>query len=194
MDKHSFFKDKKAFRKWLGQNHDKVDLLWVCYYKKHTGKPSITWEESVEEALCYGWIDGIRKTIDEESYKNRFTPRRKGSNWSKKNIETVERLIHENRMNPAGLAVYSLKKKDKSEIYSYEQSVSVLSKEFEALLKADKRAWKFYQNLTPSRKKMSVQWVMSAKREDTRQKRFEKLLESCREMLLIPPLRWTKKK
>lgn len=101
-----FFETPEDFRRWLDRHHDREDELWVGYYKKATGKPTMTWAESVDVALCYGWIDGIRKSIDDESYTNRFTPRRPGSNWSLRNVERVELLIEEGRMAPAGLEAY----------------------------------------------------------------------------------------
>ena len=194
MDKQVFFANAKAFRSWLDKNHTTGKVLWVCYYKKHTNKASITWNESVAEALCFGWIDGLRKSIDKESYKIRFTPRRKNSIWSRKNIETVEKLIKEKRMQPAGLVAFALKKKSKSQIYNYEQSVLILADEFERKLKSNTKAWEYFEQLQPSVKKPSVQWVMTAKREETRKKRFAILLESCQHGKVVPPLRWTRKK
>lgn len=194
MDDHRYFENGNAFWKWLKKYHSQKDELWVCYYKKDTGKPSIDWEQSVEEALCYGWIDGIRKTIDEESYKIRFTPRRKNSVWSKKNLDTIKRLIKEKKMQPAGLAIYNQRKAENSQGYSYDQKEWSLSKEFESQLKSNKQVWAFFEGLIPSVKKMSIQWVMSAKKEETRQRRCDQLYESCKESLLIPPLRWTGEK
>jgi uncharacterized protein YdeI (YjbR/CyaY-like superfamily) len=169
-------------------------VLWVCYYKKHTKKASITWDESVAEALCFGWIDGLRKSIDDESYRIRFTPRKKTSTWSKKNIETVGRLIKQKRMLKSGLLAFSFRKEDKSAIYSYEQATVKLAGELEETLQANKQAWDFFEKLIPSVKNPSIKWVMSAKKEDTRNRRFAILLESCSNADVVPALRWTKKK
>ena len=116
-----FFKTRAAFRKWLAANHAKTKELWVGFYKKDSGKPSITWPESVDEALCFGWIDGLRKRIDEESYMIRFSPRKPSSIWSAVNIRNAEKLIKETRMTPAGLKAYAARKEYRSGIYSYEQ-------------------------------------------------------------------------
>ena len=116
-----FFKSPSAFRKWLAANHSTAKELWVGFYKKSSGKPSITWPESVDEALCFGWIDGLRKSIDEDSYMIRFSPRNPGSIWSAVNIRNAERLIEEGRMQPAGLKAYEARKANRSRIYAYEQ-------------------------------------------------------------------------
>ena len=188
MDKQAFFENAKSFRDWLEKNHQSEEVIWVCYYKKHTKLASITWEESVVEALCYGWIDGIRKTIDDKSYRNRFTPRRKNSNWSKRNIETVEKLIKQKRMTEAGLIAYSHRKEEKSVVYSYEKENAVLSAKYLKVLK-EEESWIFYNSLTPSVKRLSVNWIISAKKDETRERRFAILLESCRDAQKIPPLR-----
>src|SRR4026208_2107414 len=116
-----YFKSGNDFRRWLEKNHAITQELWVGYYKKSSQRPSITWPESVDEALCFGWIDGIRKSIDEESYQIRFTPRKPGSVWSAVNSRNVERLIKEERMQPAGLKAYELRTANRSGIYAYEQ-------------------------------------------------------------------------
>ena len=194
MDKQAFFENAKSFRVWLEKNHQSEDVLWVCYYKKHTKLTSITWEESVVEALCYGWIDGIRKTIDDKSYRNRFTPRRKNSNWSKRNIDTVEKLIKQNRMTKVGLMAYRRRKEhssstDGNEIENYELSVNYIQD-----LKKEDGTWVFYNNLSPSVRKQSVNWIMSAKKEETRDRRFGIFLDSCRNRKVVPQLRSTIKK
>ena len=194
MEEQLFFENANALRAWLKENHHIDKVLWVCYYKKHTGKLSIIWDESVAEALCFGWIDGLRKTIDDESYRIRFTQRRKNSIWSKKNIDTVERLILEKHMTKAGLEAYGHRKEHKSAIYAYEKTANKLTSEFEKQLKDNKIAWAYYENLSPSLKKQSVNWIMSAKKNETKNKRFKTLMACSREQLLVPPLRWTKKK
>ena len=194
MDSQAFFENANSFRDWLKKNHQKEQVLWVCYYKKHTNMDSITWDESVAEALCFGWIDGLRKSIDDKSYKIRFTPRKKNSIWSKKNIETVARLIKKKRMRKNGLLAFSYRKEHKSAIYTYEQTPVKLSLEFEKSLKADKQAWDYFEHLIPSIKNPSIRWVMSAKKEDTRNRRFAILLDSCRNGEYVPAMLWTKKK
>ena len=194
MDKQAFFKDAKSFSDWLDKNHQKEKVLWVCYYKKHTKKPSITWEESVAGALCYGWIDGLRRSIDGESYKIRFTPRRKNSIWSKKNINTINKLLEQKKMMPTGMRAFEHRKDHKSAIYTYEKQNLTLSEEYIEALKTEARIWKYYKNLTPSVKKQSVNWIMSAKQQETRDRRFGIFIESCGARKLIPALEWARKK
>ena len=176
--KPRFFKTPAAFRKWLAANHSRSKELWVGFYKKNSGKPSITWPESVDEALCFGWIDGIRKRVDEESYKIRFTPRRAGSIWSSVNIRNVEKLIKAKRMQPAGLKAYGLRKEYRSGIYSYEQRSPELVEPYAREFKRNKAAWKFFQAQPPSYRKMLNWYIVSAKQEETRLKRLEKLIEA----------------
>ena len=173
-----FFKTPSAFRKWLATNHAKSKELWVGFYKKHSGKPSITWPESVDEALCFGWIDGIRKRIDEDSYVIRFTPRKTSSVWSNINIRNAEKLIAEKRMQPAGLKAYELRKENRSGIYSYEQRSPELEEKYARKLKRNKAAWKFFQAQPPSYRKMMNWYIVSAKQEETRLKRLDKLIEA----------------
>ncbi len=194
MDAEIFFEDAKTFNNWLEINHQDEKVLWLCYYKKHTKKQSITWPESVEEALCYGWIDGLRKSLNNESYKIRFTPRKKESIWSKKNIETVAILIKEKLIKPTGLVAFNHRKEHKSAIYSYEQPAVELSDKYHDILKNEMAVWNYFNSLIPSVKKPSIQWVMSAKKQETRDRRLAILLESCRTGEVVPPLRWTRKK
>jgi uncharacterized protein YdeI (YjbR/CyaY-like superfamily) len=177
-----FFKTPSAFRKWLAANHAKSKELWVGFYKKSSGKPSLTWPESVDEALCFGWIDGIRKGIDEASYMIRFTPRKPTSVWSAVNIRNVGKLIKEKRMQPAGLKAYQARKENRSGIYSYEQRSAELLEPYLEKLKRNKAAWKFFQAQPPSYRKIMNWWVVSAKQEETRLKRLEQLIkESAQE-------------
>lgn len=172
-----FFKSPAAFRKWLEAHHAKSKELWVGFYKKSSGKPSITWPESVDEALCFGWIDGIRKSIDEESYKIRFSPRRASSIWSAVNIRNAEKLIKEKRMQPAGLEAYEARKDYRSGIYAYEQRSPELVEPYLGKLKRNKAAWKFFQAQPPGYRKVMNWWIVSAKQEATRLKRLDKLIE-----------------
>jgi uncharacterized protein YdeI (YjbR/CyaY-like superfamily) len=172
----TFFSTPNDLRAWFRKNHVIAAELWIGFYKKHTGKPSITWPESVDEALCVGWIDGIRKGIDEESYMIRFTPRRHGSIWSAVNIKRVEALTNEKRMQPAGLAAFADRRENKSGIYSYEQRSEQLPEPYASLLRKNKKAWEFFQAQPPSYRKTIGWWVVSAKQEETRRKRLEKLI------------------
>ncbi len=176
-----FFSVPADFRTWLQLNHATANELWVGFYRKHTGKPSMTWPESVDEALCVGWIDGIRKSIDAESYMIRFTPRRRGSIWSAVNIRRVTVLTNEKRMLPAGLAAFAERRENKSGIYSYEQRSEQLPEPYATRLRKNKQAWEFFAAQPPSYRKAIGWWVVSAKQEETRRKRLEKLIaESAR--------------
>jgi uncharacterized protein YdeI (YjbR/CyaY-like superfamily) len=176
MSTAKFFKTPAAFHKWLAANHAKSEELWVGLYKKGSGKLSITWPESVDEALCFGWIDGIRKSIDEDSYKIRFSPRKPASIWSAVNIRNVERLIVEKRMQPPGLKAFAARKENRSGIYAYEQRSSELVEPYLGKLKRNKAAWEFFQAQPPSYRKVMNWWVVSAKREETRLKRLDQLI------------------
>lgn len=174
--KPTFFSTPAAFRKWLRLHHTTAKELWVGFHKKHSGRPSISWPESVDEALCVGWIDGIRKRIDEESYAIRFTPRRRGSIWSAVNIRRVAALTNEKRMQPAGLAAFAARRENRSGIYAYEQRSEQLPEPFASVLRRNKAAWKFFQSQPPSYHKVIGWWVTSAKQDETRRKRLEKLI------------------
>ena len=171
-----FFPTPTAFHKWLAANHDKSKELWVGFYKKSSGKPSIDWPQSVDEALCFGWIDCIRKTIDEESYKIRFSPRKPGSVWSAVNMRNVERLIKEKRMTPAGMTAWAARKEYRSGIYAYEQRSPELVEPYAKEFKRHKAAWKFFQAQPPGYRKLMNWYVVSAKQEETRLKRLKQLI------------------
>jgi len=172
-----FFAKPEDFRKWLDANHKNTSELWVGFYRKASTRPSITWPESVDEALCVGWIDGLRKTIDAESYKIRFTPRKKTSNWSAVNIGRVQELTKQGRMRAAGVKAFGLRKEEKSGVYAYENRKSaVLGENAEKRFRARRKAWDFFQGQPPGYRKLATWWVISAKREETRQKRLEKLI------------------
>ena len=188
-----FFSTPAGFRKWLTKNHSNVTEQWVGFYKKDSGKPSITWPESVDQALCYGWIDGIRKNIDEESYMIRFTPRKKGSNWSTINIKRVAELKKQGVMKPAGLKIFEARDPAKAPMYSFEQLEKKLSVSYEKKIKANKKAWLFFQSQAPYYRRTAGWWVISAKQEQTRMKRLEILITSSERGERIPMLRPTKK-
>ena len=163
-----FFATPEDFRKWLKVHHENTRELWVGFYKKGSGRPSITWPESVDEALCVGWIDGLRKTIDAESYKIRFTPRKTTSNWSAVNIGRVKELTKQGRMRPAGLKAFEARKEEKSGIYAYENRKSaVLGEAAEKRFRSRPKAWNFFQNQPASYRQTAIWWVMSAKKEET---------------------------
>jgi len=176
-----FFRDTIEFRKWLEENHDKEKEVVVGYYKVATGKPSMNWSESVDEALCFGWIDGIRKSIDQESYCNRFTPRNPKSNWSAINIKKVEELIRQGRMRPAGLAAYEKRSEARSEVYSYENKPEQFSPELESRFRENTAAWEFFSRQSTSYKRTIMFYVMGAKQEGTRFSRLDKLMQACME-------------
>ncbi len=187
-----FFATPDDFRKWLKKNHTLKTEQWVGYYKVKSGIPSMTWSESVDEALCFGWIDGLRKSIDEKSYKIRFTPRKPKSNWSAVNISKVAELTKLGKMQAAGIEAFKNLDESKSKIYSFEQKNIQLDKGFEQQFKANQKAWDFFLTLPPSAKKPSIHWVMSAKRADTKQRRLNLLIQCSEEGLRIPMLRRNK--
>jgi uncharacterized protein YdeI (YjbR/CyaY-like superfamily) len=172
----TFFKTPAEFRKWLAKNHATAAELWVGFYKRDSGKPSITWPESVDEVLCVGWIDGIRKNLDETSYTIRFTARRTGSIWSAVNIKRVNELIELGRMKAAGLNAFEKRREDRSRRYSYEQQGAKLGGEYEEKLKANAKAWEFFKAQPPGYQKIIGWWVMSAKKAETRLRRLERLI------------------
>ena len=183
------FETPAAFRRWLQQHHATEREVWVGYYRKSAGKPSMNWKESVDEALCFGWIDGIRKRIDHERYMNRFTPRRPGSNWSRINIDRVGELIQQGRMRPAGLRGFEARREDRSGIYSYEQRhTAAFSSEIEQRFRAKKRAWAGFEARPPSYRQAAIRWVMSAKREETRERRLAQLIEASAAGKTVAPL------
>lgn len=185
-----FFPTPADFRNWFEANHENETELLVGFYKKDTGKASITWPESVDQALCFGWIDGIRRKIDEESYSIRFTPRKKGSNWSAVNIKRVAELTEQGLMKPVGLKVFEQRKEDKSIIYSYEQrDKAVLNPEHEAQFKANQKAWDWFHAQAPSYQKSAIWWVVSAKQEATRNKRIAILIADSENKLRIAFMR-----
>jgi uncharacterized protein YdeI (YjbR/CyaY-like superfamily) len=175
----TFFRTPAEFRKWLATNHGSATELWVGFYKRDSGKPSITWPESVDEALCVGWIDGIRKNLDEVSYTIRFTRRKNGSIWSAVNIKRAGELVELRRMKAAGVEAFQKRREDRSRRYSYEQQGAKLAGEYEERLKANAVAWEFFTAQPPGYQKVVGWWVMSAKKEETRLRRLEQLIARC---------------
>ncbi|KMQ69165.1 bacteriocin-protection protein [Chryseobacterium sp. FH2] len=172
-----FFSTQEKFREWLEKNHKKETELLVGFYKVGSGKPSMNWSESVDHALCFGWIDGVRKSIDKESYSIRFTPRKPTSIWSAINIKKIEELTQSGLMTHEGLKAFELRKEEKSRIYSHEKEAVELSSEYQKQFKANKKAWEFFISQAPSYKKVMIHWIMSAKQEKTRLSRLEKTIK-----------------
>jgi len=175
--KPTFFKSPSDFRKWLEKNHATRRELLVGYYKKASGKPSMTWAESVDQALCFGWIDGLRKSFDDISYTIRFTPRKPHSVWSAINIKRAQDLASQGLIRPAGLKAFEARQENRSGIYSYEQRTASLPEPYDGILKKNRAAWTFFQVQPPGYRKLASWWVVSAKKEETRLRRLGELVE-----------------
>ena len=171
-----YFAEQIDFRRWLEANHSKETELLVGFYKVGSGKPSMNWSQSVDEALCFGWIDGVRGSIDAESYSIRFTPRKAKSIWSAVNIKKVAELIEKELMQSAGLAAFAKREESKSKIYAYENAPAELSDEFEMRFKANKKAREFFSAQAPSYQRRAIHWIMTAKQATTRESRLGKLI------------------
>ena len=189
-----FFADADELRKWFGRNHKTMDEQWIGYYKVATGQPSVTWAESVDVALCFGWIDGIRKKIDERSYKVRFTPRRPNSNWSARNIERMQSLIKAGLVEETARTAFESTRNLRKAPVAHEFADVALPEEWEAKIRAVPDAWECFVAATPSYRKQCAHWIMSAKREQTRISRLETLIDCSSRGEPIPPLRWAVKK
>lgn len=189
-----FFKGPESFRSWLEKNHQNKSQLWVGYYKKDSGRKSIDWPQSVDQALCFGWIDGIRKSLDEISYRVRFTPRKKRSHWSKVNIKRVQELQKQGLMTEFGLSAFRERDKKNEAKATHEQKEVVLDASYLSQLKGNELAMKNFERRPGGYQKQCFWWIMSAKREETRQKRLEILIKSSEKDEIIPPLRWSKYK
>jgi uncharacterized protein YdeI (YjbR/CyaY-like superfamily) len=184
--KAKFFRTPADFRAWLEERHARSSELLVGFYKRESGKPSITWHESVGEALCFGWIDGVRRRVDEMSYTVRFTPRKPGSTWSTVNIERVKTLAAEGRMQPAGSRAYQARRSNKSGVYSYEQRPEQLVPPYAGMLARHPAAKKFFSAQAPSYRRAAIWWVISAKQEETRLRRAGTLIELSAQGKWIP--------
>jgi uncharacterized protein YdeI (YjbR/CyaY-like superfamily) len=175
-----FFENAPAFRRWLESNAASSPELLAGYHKVDTGRASMSYAESVDEALCFGWIDGVRRRVDDHSYSIRFTPRRASSIWSAVNIAKVERLRAEGRMTPAGEQAFALRSEAKSAVYAHEQALPVeLSFAERRMFKRSRRAWEFFERTPPGYQRFVLHWVTSAKKEETRASRLSKLVEAC---------------
>jgi len=193
--KPTFFPAPADFRAWFEANHDKSRELLVGFHKRDSGKPSITWPESVQVALCFGWIDGVRKSLDETSYMIRFTPRKPTSTWSFININLVRKLTKQGLMHPAGLKAFAARSEKKSAIYSYEQRKNPqFAREQEKQFRANKSAWEFFRSQAPWYQRVTTYWVISAKREETKLKRLSELIGHSQDQHRLPGLITAKKK
>jgi uncharacterized protein YdeI (YjbR/CyaY-like superfamily) len=183
------FHDKAAFRDWLAANHVAAGEVWVGYYRKGAGKTAMTYPEAVEEGLCYGWIDGIGYRIDDEVHANRFTPRRKGSSWSARNIAAIADLTRAGRMHPAGLKAFEERDRSKDMPYMQENPLrQQLPPRLEARIKAEPAAWAYWQVQAPGYRRQAAFWVLSAKQEATRERRLKALIEDSAAERPIKPL------
>ena len=184
-----YFESPAAFRRWLAANHDTASELVVGFHKAHTGKPSLTWPESVDEALCFGWIDGVRHRVDEDRYTIRFTPRRRNSLWSFVNVRRVKALTEQRRMQPAGLAAFEARRAERGGAYSFEQPLTKLTPAEIRAFKANKPAWRFFEAQPPGYRKTAVFWVTSAKKPETRTRRLDTLISDSAAALRVGILR-----
>src|ERR1041384_1546727 len=191
--KPRFFSTLERFREWLQRNHDSETELLLGFHKKSSGKKSITYAEALDEALCYGWIDGVRKNLNQTSYTIRFTPRKARSIWSNVNVRHVERLTKEGRMRPAGIAAYERRDPKRTGIYAFENRPREFSPEFEKAFRKNKTAWSFFEKQPPGYKRVIVFWVMEAKKAETRVKRFKQLVDLCEQGLRLGLLQPKKK-
>jgi uncharacterized protein YdeI (YjbR/CyaY-like superfamily) len=186
----TFFATPVDFRAWLERHHESHSELIVGFHKRGSGRPSITWSEAVDQALCFGWIDGVRRSIDDTSYSIRFTPRKARSTWSAVNIRRMKELVDEGRVAPAGLDAFARRTDDRTAIYSYEQrKAAKLGPDHERRLRADARASAFFEAQPPSYRRAAIHWVTSAKKPETRDRRLQQLIECSAAGRLVPPLR-----
>jgi uncharacterized protein YdeI (YjbR/CyaY-like superfamily) len=184
-----YFDSPAALRDWFDANHQTASELWLGQFRKATGRSTVTWSEAVDEALCVGWIDGVRYSVDAERFTQRLTPRRKGSNWSAVNIAKVKELTAQGRMRPAGIAAFEARSEARSAVYSYEQRhLAVLGPEEEAAFRANEAAWEWFAARAPSYRRTATYWVVSAKRPETRARRLATLIEDSAAGRTVRPL------
>ena len=174
--KPRFFADADAFRNWLEKNHKHKKEILVGFYKAKTGKANMTWSDSVDQALCFGWIDGVRKSIDSTRYTIRFSPRKENSIWSLINIRKMKALTSKGLMEPAGQAIFGKRKKGRSKLYSHENDPRKFDAESEQKFQAQEQAWKYFNSQAASYQKVTIHWIMSAKKQPTRNGRLQKLI------------------
>jgi len=187
--KPHYFTSAAEWRAWLEDHHADTTEVLLGFHKRRSGKPSLTWSESVDEALCFGWIDGVRKGVDDERYTIRFTPRKPGSTWSAVNVARMKKLKAAGRMTAAGRAAFERRREDRTAIYSYEQRhLAAFGPADERRFRANRNAWSFWQAQAPAYRKNATYWVMSAKRQETREHRLAKLIEDSAAGRTVPPL------
>ena len=187
-----FVATPEELRDWFDANHETADELWLGYYRKSTGRPSVDWSQAVDEALCVGWIDGVRRSVDDTTHVQRFTPRRKGSTWSAINVAKVAALTREGRMRPAGLAAFEARTAANTAIYSYERAAATFSPDEEARLRATPDAWADWEARPPSYRRAVTHWVTSAKGAATRERRLEALIADSAAGRKVGPMRWSR--
>ncbi len=185
-----FFDDAAEFGRWLAAHHDTETELWMGFYRKGHPKAGLTWEDAVREALCWGWIDSLAQGIDEHTRRQRWTPRKPGSNWSAININAVAELTAQGRMQPSGLAAFERRREDRSGVYSYENRERELPPEYAEQLAASPAASAFWEIATPGYRKVVVNWVVTAKQQKTRDARMAQLVDDCAAGRLIAPQRY----
>jgi uncharacterized protein YdeI (YjbR/CyaY-like superfamily) len=174
-----FFASAREFRDWLESNHGTAGELWVGFHRRATGRPSMTWPESIDQALCFGWIDGIRRSLDAESYAIRFTPRKSAGNWSAVNVARAGELARAGLMTPAGMRAFESSDAERTQANSAARAEAELEPAQEAQLRASAAAWNFWESQAPSYRRVAAYWVVSAKRDDTRQRRLDTLIADC---------------
>jgi uncharacterized protein YdeI (YjbR/CyaY-like superfamily) len=187
-----FFATPEELRDWFDANHDTADELWLGYYRKSTGRPSVDWSQAVDEALCVGWIDGVRRSVDETTHVQRFTPRRKGSTWSAINVAKVAALTKAGRMRSAGLAAFEARTAANTAIYSYERAAAAFGPDEEARFRANSAAWADWEARPPSYRRTVTHWVTSAKGAATRERRLATLIADSAAGRKVGPMRWTR--
>ncbi len=183
-----FFENPAELRRWFEANHETAKEVWVGYHRKHTGRPTVTWPEVVDQALCFGWIDGVRYSLGGDSSAQRLTPRRKRSIWSAINVRKYEALERAGQVLPAGRAAFAARSAGRTAIYSYENRSRGMGPALEARFRKDRAAWEYFQSQAPWYRATATHWVLSAKREETRERRFAALMEHSRKGERIPPL------
>jgi uncharacterized protein YdeI (YjbR/CyaY-like superfamily) len=188
-----YFGSTEELRDWFDANHETAEELWLGYWKKGTGRASVTWTLAVDEALCVGWIDGVVQRIDDERHAQRFTPRRKGSNWSAINVARIERLTGEGRMRPAGLRAFDGRTPERTSIYSYEREIEPMTDDELARFRSNEAAWADWERRPPSYRRTATAWVTGAKQAATRERRLATLIEDSSAGRLIKPLRFARK-
>jgi uncharacterized protein YdeI (YjbR/CyaY-like superfamily) len=189
-----YFESPQQFRAWLEEHHATATEVYVGQWRKKTGKPTLTWSEAVDEALCFGWIDGVRRSVDDERFAQRFTPRKPSSNWSAINVAKVEKLRAEGRMRAAGEAAFARRREDRTGVYSYEQrDTAALTPEEEARFRANAGAWAYFEAAPPSYRRPALWWVVSAKRPETRARRLATLIEDSAAGQRLKQLTWPRR-